>query len=399
MDNSSATTYGEELPRHLIEAVHKLIQAGASHLTISSVLGLKLEEVQLILGMHPSQTAKIAESITDKSRKAGVQSNRLMTLPVTAADDFIQQSHPEALLTMQSERVTLSTERKAKISEVCMESSLNCTQDLLAPQLHEDTLPTFIYAYDCELNRLEWTNLITGEYSSHQIPSYEFCYGSRLSEMHGGKLLITGREYFVEREVVLIDTRREFAVSLCPPMLTPRGYHAAVYHTQYLYVLGGKITSFLSESESECESFLSECERYVCSENRWESLPPLPRSCSNTSGVVIEKHLYALGGYNGSVLDLVQKLSLESLTWKLMRLRLPYADNAIPCFKLRDTEVYLVIKKTLLFCFTGLQITPIKTLTKDIWSSLGMSYYSRGTLYYYSFDGEVRSYEIGSLSN
>jgi hypothetical protein len=43
----------------------------------------------------------------------------------------------------------------------------------------------------------------------------------------------------------------------------------------------------------------------------------------------------------------VQKLSLETLTWELMQLRLPYADSGIPCFKLRYTEVYLVVNKTL----------------------------------------------------
>jgi hypothetical protein len=61
----------------------------------------------------------------------------------------------------------------------------------------------------------------------------------------------------------------------------------------------------------------------------------------------------------------VQQLSLESLTWKLMQLKLPYGCIDIPCFKLRDTEVYLVINKTLC-SFTGLQVLPIKNLNEDI---------------------------------
>jgi hypothetical protein len=64
---------------------------------------------------------------------------------------------------------------------------------------------------------------------------------------------------------------------------------------------------------------LSECERYACAENRWETLPPLPRACYGASGLVVESSLYALGGYDYSFLDLVQKLSLESLTWELMQ--------------------------------------------------------------------------------
>jgi hypothetical protein len=46
--------------------------------------------------------------------------------------------------------------------------------------------------------------------------------------------------------------------------------------------------------------------------------------------VVVERSLYALGGYDGSNLDLVQKLSLESLTCELMQLRLPHAGFAFP---------------------------------------------------------------------
>jgi hypothetical protein len=107
----------------------------------------------------------------------------------------------------------------------------------------------------------------------------------------GGSLLITGgsREKDATndlREVVRIDTRREFAVSKQPPMLSARHSHAAVYHTPHLYVLGGVNGSALSE-----------CERYVCTEKRWEALPPLPRACSLMSGVVVESSLYALEYY------------------------------------------------------------------------------------------------------
>jgi hypothetical protein len=171
-------------------------------------------------------------------------------------------------------------------------------------------------------------------------------------------------------------------------MLTPRRVHAAVYHTPHFYILGG-------QRVSRC---LSECERYVCAENRWEALPPLPRACSGTSGVVVENSLYALGGYDGSYLDLVQKLSLENLTWELMQFRLPFAGYGLPCFKLRDTEVYLVVNQTLC-SFTPFEIRLLKTLTEDIRSWYGASYYCRGTLYCSSYEGAVRSLEIGSLSN
>jgi hypothetical protein len=202
----------------------------------------------------------------------------------------------------------------------------------------------------------------------------------------GGSLLITGG-YPAVRDVVRIDTRREFAVAHCPPMLTPREGHAAVSHTPHLYILGGWNGSYLNE-----------CERYVSAENRWEALPPLHRSCSDASGVVVESSLYALGGWNGAELDLVQKLSLESLTWELMQFRLPFKGSGLPCFKLRDTEVYLVVNQTLC-SFTAFEVRPLKTLTEDIMSRYGASYYRRGTLYCSTYRGGVLSYEIGSLSN
>jgi hypothetical protein len=116
------------------------------------------------------------------------------------------------------------------------------------------------------------------------------------------------------------------------------------------------------------------------------------------SGVVVERNLYALGGYDGSDLDLVQKLSLESLTWELMQFRLPIAGSGFPCFKLSDTEVYLVINKTLC-SFSAFEVRSLKTLTEDIQSLFGTSYYHRGTLYCSNDEGAVLSYEIGSLSN
>jgi hypothetical protein len=255
--------------------------------------------------------------------------------------------------------------------------------------LHE--VPTFFYSYIKDTNQLHRTSLVTGEHSRHRVPSYIFKANCCWSEVPGGSLLITGGwkrdNNWSASEVARIDTRREFAVSHCAPMLTPRVRHAAVHHTPHLYILGGWIGI----------STLSECERYVCAENRWEALPSLPKASCQASGVVVRSSLYVLGGYDYSPLDLVQKLSLESLTWELMQFRLPFEGSSIPCFKLRDTEVYLVVNRTL-WSFTALEVRPIKTLTGHIKSWFGSSYYSRGTLYC-SSDKGVRSLEIGSLSN
>jgi hypothetical protein len=169
-----------------------------------------------------------------------------------------------------------------------------CTAEELtasAEQVSQDTrealyleVPTFIYSYKMDTEQLHRTSLVTGEHSSHRVPSYTFKKGCCWSEVPGGSLLITGGGWSAVREVVRLDTRREFASTYCASMLTHRYSHAVVYHTPYLYILGG----------FDNRSYLSECERYVCAENRWEALPHLPRACSRTSGVVVESSLYAV---------------------------------------------------------------------------------------------------------
>jgi hypothetical protein len=127
--------------------------------------------------------------------------------------------------------------------------------------LHVVTLPTFIYSYNKGTDQLHWTSLVTGEQSSHQMPSYFFKYGCIWSELPGGGLLITGGGFETAvREEVRIDVGT-FEVSPQQDMLTPRKYHAAVYHTQHLYVLGGYDNNYLSE-----------CERYEWSSAREQPL-------------------------------------------------------------------------------------------------------------------------------
>jgi hypothetical protein len=246
------------------------------------------------------------------------------------------------------------------------------TEEAKQPQSPQPTqtipqhTPTFFYS--CQYNQLHRVNLLTGEEFKHEMPHYQFNLNCRWSELPGGSLLITGRGYPEVRDVVKIDTLREYAASSQPPMHTARQFHAAVYHSQYVYVLGG----YYGRS-------LSECERYSCAESRWEVLPALPVGSSGMSAVELHNSLYALGGFGErDFLDTVQKLSLDSLTWQLMQLKLPQTAYCFPCFK-KDSEVYLAFKKTL-YSFTPFEVKPIKTLPQYIKCS--SSYYSRGTLYY-----------------
>jgi hypothetical protein len=235
------------------------------------------------------------------------------------------------------------------------------TKQTQPTQTKPQPTPTFFYSCHSDTNQLYRVNLLTGEQSRHEVPHYRFKSGCRLSELPSGGLLITGGMPGV-RDVVRVDVGT-FAVSPQPSMHTARRDHATVYHSQYVYVLG-----------------LSECERYVCAESRWEVLAALPEAGWGMSAVELHNSLYALGGqidWEGYI-DTVQELSLDSLTWQLMRLKLPQAAYNFSCFK-TDNEVYLVIEKTL-YSFTPFEVKPIKTLPENI--RCFSSYYSRGTLYY-----------------
>jgi hypothetical protein len=348
MHSESHTVGAEQVSQDTLEAIRRLTFSGSSPEAISLALDLNVQTVIQV---------------------------------ITRGDFEIEDFEQEG---SQCKQAQLAQEEMHQEQPENPQANVLNIQDTREAFYHED--PTFIYSYNTDTNQMHRTNLVTGEPSSLQVPSYRFKYCCCWSEVPGGSLLITGGgQPTPTKEVVRIDTRREFAVAHCAPLLNSRAGHAAVYHAQHLYILGG-----WDDSDE-----LSECERYVCAELRWEALPPLPIACHSASGVVVESSLYALGGYDGSfLLDLVQKLSLESLTWELMQLRLPFAGCGIPCFKVRETEVYLIVKSTLI-SFTAFEVRTLETLPANILSEYGASYYRRGTLYCSSYKGGVQSLEIG----
>jgi hypothetical protein len=151
------------------------------------------------------------------------------------------------------------------------------TEETKQPQLTQ-TLPKpqhFLYSCQYHTNKLHRVNLLTGKKSCHEVPDYHFEWHCRWSELPGGSLLITGGR---GRDVVVDDGT--FAVSHQPPMHTARSNHAALYHSQYVYVLRG--------------SGRRECKRYSCAESRWEVLPALPVAGKGMSAVEVENSLLLL---------------------------------------------------------------------------------------------------------
>jgi hypothetical protein len=152
---------------------------------------------------------------------------------------------------------------------------------------------------------------------------------------------------------------------------------------------------------------LNEVERFVCAENCWERLPPLPTAYHSMSGVVVESSLdgqstpgpclYALGGWNKLAIDLVQRLDLRTLSWEVLQLKLPCAGYSL-CFKV-GSGVYIVMHNNLYsFSPQTMEVKPYKTLSRVHYFSCGPSYYCRGTLYCPSEGGAAHCVKVGRLS-
>jgi hypothetical protein len=247
----------------------------------------------------------------------------------------------------------------------------------------------FIYDYERSSGKLFRTDLSTAARSYLCRTSYSFINGIRWSELPGGQLFITGWRSVITglgstKEVVKIDTFREFAFSDQPRMCTARFAHGAVYHAQRLYVLGGLQNNVI----------LKECERLEVGESSWESLPPLLKACYDLSGVGEGDSLYALGGKSSSQLDCIQKLTLRSLTWELMQVQLPFAGCSILSFR-TDTQIYLVMQRAL---YSFIPLLAVKPLSCGITSYGGTCSYFRGQLYYLDVAGAVKVLSLGTLS-
>jgi hypothetical protein len=222
-----------------LKMIYTKNKLGHSLSQISELTGLTIDQVKQRLGQATGLSPEVLSNIFDIKQRG--QSLELISQEIDVELEVLKQFLPRAI-------------KKTVETHILAEQGPTKT-----------TTPTFLYYCRLETNQLHRVNLITGERSCDEVPNYQFRYGCRWSELPGGSLLFTGGHPRV-REVVKIETLREYAVSSQPPMHTPRYLHAAVYHSQYLYVLGGR--------NSRC---LGECESYSCAESRWKVLPVLPK--------------------------------------------------------------------------------------------------------------------------
>jgi hypothetical protein len=276
--------------------------------TLNTLQQLFYAEIETLRSEAATQQALISlkeevEAISRDLAKTGQQLKQAQTTQDTQLKGVQDQSHRVegttqlVLSSLRGEVLTLQRELGEAMNmlqdtrEELYQLKVNVDQPT-KPQLKyelqamdvEECNPAFIYSYLKGTDQLHRTNLLTGEESSHQVPPCQFKEACCWNELPGGSLLITGGGRPAVSDAVRIDVRI-FAAGLEPPMLSPRRAHAAVLHSQVVYVLGGY-----------SDKRLKECERFVLAESRWEAIPPLPTACNFMSAVGLESSLYALGG-------------------------------------------------------------------------------------------------------
>mmetsp|Transcript_29996 Transcript_29996/g.53212 ORF Transcript_29996/g.53212 Transcript_29996/m.53212 type:complete len:337 (-) Transcript_29996:2014-3024(-) len=279
-------------------------------------------------------------------------------LPLDAVVRILNKSSQDAALEQISEEEQIRLEVLAKF--LCMSPKPSYK-------------PEHLFIFKTGSKRLQLVNLETGKLSHQKLFSYTFIEGSSLTELPSGDLVVAGgfMDYFT-KNVDVIRQRSEYAVSTMPQMLSARCRHGAVYFDEFVYVVGGM--------------YVKQCERYSLPEERWEALPDLPQMCWDNTVVSLEttRSLYSIGGSSKLLdgLNLIQKLDFESLSWNILPIKLPYAEFNLACFKLEESHVFIVLKKSLyVFHPSTNTLQHIRKLSANIQSWKGESYFSKGSLY------------------
>jgi hypothetical protein len=140
-------------------------------------------------------------------------------------------------------------------------------------------------------------------------------------------------------------------------------------------------------------------------EDRWEVIAPIPVAVQGAAVKVLESSccLYALGGTvdksGAQSIDLIQELNLQSLTWRVLELKLPFNRTEVTCFVYKDTsQLYFLLGKGL-YSFRPKEerIALVRSYPLFLPCAMQPWYYSKGTLICSSYFGKTFKYEIGSL--
>lgn len=266
-----------------------------------------------------------------------------------------------------------------------------CKTELSRMNLQDQDVffPSCIYSYKRGANKLFRTILGTGKTTLYCLGNFKFLEWSSWAESNG-VVFITGGGDPSTTDAARIHPEATKVVPL-PHMLSPRRLHSSVVHTTFLYVIGGYGLTRLKK-----------CERFDLQGNQWTAITPLPHQSSGVGLVVLEttKSLYALGGRsNGRDLDLIQQLCLEILKWTVMPVTLPIAYYSLACFKLEESQLYIVVQDSVYSYIPSTNtIRNAKLINEAPKSYYGPSYYVSGRLYCSSVNGPCKQHQIGSLT-
>jgi len=255
-------------------------------------------------------------------------------------------------------------------------------------------VPEYIFSYKGFSPTLHRLALLTGEKTSFKI-SRRFFDATIFCELPGNNLLFTGGvdlNCWTKRDCWNLNVTKEFSVVNKAPMLSARAGHCLVYFQGCVLAIGGLNTS----------KQIDNCERYLCSDNRWEPFDPLPRACGLMCAAVIEEanRVFVIGGssFRGESYDFIQRLRLDELTWDLLEVKLPVPKQKIASFKVDEASIFVVLNKDLYEFKPGANsIVKLKQLSAYVEAYCGPNYFSNGVLYTSNTHGSPLQYSIGSL--
>jgi hypothetical protein len=113
--------------------------------------------------------------------------------------------------------------------------------------------------------------------------------------------------------------------------------------------------------------------------------------------------IYVLGGYideTGLNRDSIQVYSLLTRAWRVLTVKVPFAEYSIACFKLnrKSTEIYFSVESRLYKLHTlEERLETLKPCSITSHTTFGQCYYSRGRVFIPAIADAVQVVDIGPL--
>lgn len=364
---------------HDIESVLRLNSSGKTLAEISALLNIDIETLEQFL---PDST--IPESLQGRVidlLRSGMNCSEIgavLKVEENVVKDYLQR------ITSSSEVIEIDDSDSSSPDEVLVQHEALADDN---SELEEDR-PSCIYSYRRNSHKLYKTQIATGEVSILYLSAFEFNSGCFWNLLPSGVVFITGG--YNSGSVHIIEVHRDFAVVSKSGMSSSRWLHCGVFYLDAVYVLGGIC--------NDC--ILTNCERYIFDEDRWDPVAPLLQGGTEMSGIAAANCLYVMGGYSvgDALMPSIQRLSLYLMCWELLQVQLPSLGPRVPCFTMQEKGIIIAANQGLYFLDLKSDIIVKLGVMEDNSSSVcGPSYYRSGILYTSSDSGPASQSKIGEL--